>query len=313
MANSNARVIVLTVSFAGAAACNHEDGKASQSCVFDNVESLGSAVNSNAFDGSPTVSSDEMELFFTSERNGHTDLFVASRTRTDIPWNEPINLGAPVDDTTAGDFSLRLSSDGNTLYFASNRSGGFGSADMYIASRAARHEAWTRPVNLGSRLNSPAFEAFPTPNADGTILYFNRSTSFDSEDSDLWMSRRPGPNSAWSEPQRLPDGINTSSAEFSPSISVDDNTLYFASSRSGRIEVWVSTRSANGQDWGVPRRLSEAVNSPLSMTLGPFISRGQRSLYFMSARPDSTEAETCTPATCFNRVDLYVARASCDR
>jgi Tol biopolymer transport system component len=263
------------------------------------------------FDGSPTVSADETELFFTSERTGLQDLFVSTRPSKETAWGEPVNLGAPIDDPTAGDFSLRLSNDGNALYFASNRSGGHGKADMYVAIRTSKEQPWSPAMNLGPRLNTEAFEAFPTPSADGMTLYFNRSTSFDSEDSDIWMTTRPGPTGQWTEPERLPNGINSQRAEFSPSLSADGNTLYFASGRGGNVEVWVSVRGDRSQAWRAPRRLGAEINPPGAMTLAPFVSVDHRSLYFMSARPNVTTGENCTPTTCFERVDLYVATAIC--
>jgi hypothetical protein len=47
------------------------------------------------------------------------------------------------------------------------------------------------------------------------------------------------------------------------------------------------------------------------MTLAPFITSDNGALYFMSARPDTSSASPCTPKTCFERLDLYVAAASC--
>jgi Tol biopolymer transport system component len=280
-------------------------------CEFGPVQSLGPIVNSAAFDGSPTVSADETELFFTSERKGQQDLFVSTRASSEAAWSEPVNLGAPIDDPIAGDFSLRLSSDGKALYFASNRSGGFGKADMYVATRASRQDPWGRATNLGPRLNTDAFEAFPTPSADGKMLYFNRSTAFDSQDSDIWVTTRAGPEDPWSAPQRAPSGINSERAEFSPALSTDGNTLYFASEREGSTEIWVSTRENRTRAWDPPRRLGANVNVPRSMTLAPFISHDQRSLYFMSARPDAAAGAACTPRSCFDRLDLYVATVNC--
>ena len=280
-------------------------------CEFGPGQSLGPIVNSPAFDGSPTLSGDETELFFTSERNGHEDLFVSTRPNREAPWTEPVNLGPPIDDPTAGDFSLRISSDGKELYFSSNRSGGFGNADMYVATRISRHHPWSPATNLGPRLNTEAFEAFATPSADGLTLYFNRSTTFDSQDSDIWVTSRERPGDQWGVPQRAPVGINSERAEFSPSLSTDGNTLYFASERSGSIELWVSTREDPTQDWGTAAKLGAEVNVPRSMTLAPFISNDQRSLYFMSARPDAAAGAACTPMSCFDRVDLYVARVNC--
>src|SRR5262245_56520735 len=93
-------------------------------CVFNPAQSLGSIVNSAKFDGSPTVSADESSLFFTSGRDGQQDIFVSIRPSKDAPWNPAVNLGELVNDPVADDFSLRLSADGKTLYFASNRRGG---------------------------------------------------------------------------------------------------------------------------------------------------------------------------------------------
>jgi Tol biopolymer transport system component len=280
-------------------------------CEYGPVQSLGPIVNSPVFDGSPTVSVDETELLFTSERKGFVDLFVSTRSHREASWTAPSNLGPPVDDPSASDFSLRLSSDGNTLYFASTRSGGFGKADIYAATRASRQHPWGPAANLGPGLNTDAFEAFPTPTPDGTTLYFNRSTSFDSQDSDIWLTSRANPAGEWSEPQRAPAPINSTRAEFSPAFSADGLTMYFASDRDGTVAVWVSTRRNPSEQWSAPEKLGPEVNVAGSMTLAPFISSNQRALYFMQARPASASGAACTPMTCFNRVDLYVAAVNC--
>jgi hypothetical protein len=248
-------------------------------------------------------------LYIRSKRRA--DLFVSTRQSKDAPWNEPVNLAGPIDDPSAGDFSLRLSFDALSLYFASTRAGGLGKADMYVATRKSRRDRWGAAVNLGAPLNTDAFKAFPTPSADGTELYFNRSTTFDSQDSDIWVTTRASREQEWGAPRRLPREISSERAEFSPSLLADGKTLYFASERGGSIDIWVSTRSSTSQEWSSPRRLGPEVNAPGAMTLAPFISSDQQTLDFMSARPDSAATKPCTPQSCFNRVDLYVARARC--
>jgi Tol biopolymer transport system component len=271
--------------------------------------SLGS-VNSTAFDGSPTVSADETELVFTSNRGGQQDIFIARRANRSAEWHEPVNAGADVNDPLGDDFSLRLSDDGLALFFASTRRQGAGKADLYVSTRGSRQQPWGRAINLGPPLNTDAFEAFPTPSADGRSLYFNRSTNFDSDDSDIWVSTRTGPNGQWDEPARLRGGINSERAEFSPSLSIDGQTMWLASNRRGSIELWVSTRADTTVDWGAPVPLGPAVNVPRAMTLAPFVSHDGRALYFMSARPDAGAA-TCRASTCFDRLDLYVAPVEC--
>ena len=280
-------------------------------CEFGPGQSLGDVINSSVFDGSPTVSRDETELFFTSDREGGGDILVSMRPDKSTAWGAPINAGAMINDSLGGDFSLRLSEDGKTLYFASNRGGGFGSADMYVATRASPRETWARATNMGPLLNTQAFEAFPTPSADGLTLYFNRSATFDGQDSDMWVTTRASTNDPWGAPQRVSGDINSERADFSPSLTADDKTMYFASERAGSLELWVAARADRTQEWGAAERLAAEVNVARSMTLAPFISSDRRSLYFMSARQDSGTAAACTPTTCFNRVDLYVATLRC--
>lgn len=285
-------------------------------CEYGSAQSLGPIVNSSVFDGSPTVSADETELLFTSARHpsalrGQQDIFVSRRSDKNAPWGRPMNAGAMINDPLGDDFSVRLSNDGKALYYASNRSGGFGNGDMYVAMRASLQAPWGRAENLGPRLNTDAFEAFPTPSADGLTLFFNRSTTFDSQDSDIWVSTRAHAGDEWNAPQRVPGAINSERAEFSPALSPDGNKLYFASERGGSVELWVATRGDHTEDWGAPEKLGAEVNFPRSMPLGPFISNGQQSLYFMSARQDLAAAGACTPATCFDRLDLYVSSVSC--
>jgi hypothetical protein len=87
--------------------------------------------------------------------------------------------------------------------------------------------------------------------------------------------------------------------------------MYFASERSGHIEIWVSTRGHRAEAWDIPQRLGADINVPRAMTLAPFLSNDQFSLYYMSARPDVSAGEACTPRSCFDRLNLYVATVNC--
>jgi Tol biopolymer transport system component len=260
------------------------------------------------------VSADDKALLFTSGRNGQEDLFVSMRPGRESPWGEPANLGDAVNDSRGDDFSPRLAMNGLALYFASNRAGGFGAGDLYGTTRDTLDREWGRATNLGPLVNTAAFEAFPTPSPDGNTLYFNRSTTFDSQDSDIWVASRPDAHSPWAAPQRLGTPVNGPRAEFSPSISTDGLSLYFATDREGNfgsIDIWVSTRKSAAEAWELPRNLGPNINAAGAVTLAPFITSNNRALYFMSARPDPSSASPCTPRTCFERLDLYVAVASC--
>jgi len=84
----------------------------------------------------PSISHDGLEIFFGSERPeipNSQDLWVATRKTVFDAWSEPINLGSPVNSALV-DVQPYISSDRETLFFASNRPGG-GPTDIYMSTR----------------------------------------------------------------------------------------------------------------------------------------------------------------------------------
>jgi len=80
--------------------------------------------------------------------------------------------------------------------------------------------------------------------------------------------------------------VNSGATDWSPSISSDGLQLYFESDRAdglGREDLWVSTRAATEDDWGVPVNLGQTVNSGTG-DWGPSISGNGLELYFSSSR-----------------------------
>src|SRR6266550_3446281 len=85
----------------------------------------------------PSIRLDGLEIFFQSNRagsSGPNDLWAATRMRTTDPWSTPVNLGGTIN-TTSAEQNAYLSSDGMTLFFCSDRLGGFGGLDLYMSTR----------------------------------------------------------------------------------------------------------------------------------------------------------------------------------
>jgi WD40-like Beta Propeller Repeat len=252
--------------------------------AFQRAANLGRVVNSAFFDGGPTVDEKETELIFASRRaNGISDDLYVSHW-TDSRWGSPEPI-VELNDPVASDASPRLSRDGLTLYFSSNRAGGSGSMDLWVSSRTSHSSPWGASRNLGPLVNTPGFEGFPTASTDELALYFDRN-------ADIWASTRASVSDPWGAPQRLPSPINTPGPEFSPSIDKNDRVLYFASGRPGNVgivDIWMSTRQESGQPWSLPVNLGSKVNAAGSRTLGPFITAKDCRLYFMSDRAGGQE------------------------
>jgi hypothetical protein len=113
-------------------------------------------------------------------------MYVANRAANNEPWGEPVNLGSTLNSSADEQFPY-VSADGLSLFFGSNRPGGYGSWDLYVATRVTTTEPWEPPVNLGPMINSKAGEDGPKISPNGSWLYFhsNRPGGFGSWD--VWQ------------------------------------------------------------------------------------------------------------------------------
>ena len=99
-------------------------------------------LSSQLVDYGPSVRGDGLEMFLSWNAISLAagKLAVATREATSQPWTRPKYLGPMINDSAADDAQPMLSCDGTTLYFVSNRPGGFGSYDLYVATRKSLEE-----------------------------------------------------------------------------------------------------------------------------------------------------------------------------
>ena len=104
--------------------------------------------------GHPTLSSDELKLFFASERKngmGGKDIWISERENTSEKFGRPRNLGSLIN--TEGDELYPYLRNDSTLYFSSNGHGGMGGRDIFVTTLDSLGE-WTEPINLRHPFNS---------------------------------------------------------------------------------------------------------------------------------------------------------------
>jgi len=125
-----------------------------------------------------------------------------------------------------------ISADGNTLFFASSRSGGIGDMDIWVSNRDKQSGEWLTPVNLGPALNTSGREMSPFIHADGKTLYFASDGHIGMGGLDLFITRRDSLGN-WAEPTNLGYPLNTFADEFSLVVGAGGIKAYFASARPG--------------------------------------------------------------------------------
>jgi hypothetical protein len=199
-------------------------------------EILSENVNSSGKDGIPSLTADELSLFYSDQvvywgairpgGFGGGDLWVSRRPSVESPWGESINVGEPVNSQYR-ESDASVSADGLSLFFTSSRPGGFGNSDIWMSSRTSLQSSWEEPQNLGPLVNSSTVEQTPSISPDGLTLFFGtkrEGTQF----TDLWAASRDNADSPWESPVNLGPRINTSFVELSPQLSADGSTFYFS-------------------------------------------------------------------------------------
>jgi outer membrane protein OmpA-like peptidoglycan-associated protein/Tol biopolymer transport system component len=159
------------------------------------------------------------ELYYSTKNN-------QGKWQKSNVFPEPIN--SPFNETSAS-----LAPDGKTLYFSSNRAGGFGAGDIYKTFKID-DDKWSEPVNLGISINTSGNEISPYISADGSLLYFSSEGHQNMGGYDFFISRMNS-EGAWSEP------VNPGSP-----VSTTDNDMFICPASNG--QVLYTHRNISGND-----------------------------------------------------------------
>ncbi|MFC1634413.1 hypothetical protein ACFL5Z_06185 [Planctomycetota bacterium] len=187
--------------------------------------------------------------------------------KADFTFGEPTNLGPPVS-TSVADLPNYITADGLEMYLSyRNRTGGYGSWDIWVARRETISDPWGAPVNLGAPVNTGQAEDSACISPDGLELYFdsnNRPGGYGGWD--IWVTKRITRDDVWGEPLNLGPVVNSSGVDALPWISSNGLELHFCAVNRiggyGNADIWVSRRATKMDPWEEPVNLGPIVNSP---------------------------------------------------
>ena len=115
-------------------------------------------------------------LYMSEQKGGYNNDIYVSFLQPDTTWSEPKSLGKKINLPKFNEMTPYLAADGVTLYFSSDRPGGLGDNDIWMAKRLdGSWEKWSDPVNLGSPINTEDWDAFFTLDAGGEYAYMSSS------------------------------------------------------------------------------------------------------------------------------------------
>lgn len=167
--------------------------------------------------------------YTSSDQTVNLKLYKMAYISAENKWADTLTEAVSFNDKEYSVEHPALSPDGQTLYFASDKPGGYGGVDLYKSIRDQSGN-WAAPVNLGSAINTSGDDMFPYIANDGT-LYFASNGHMGLGGLDVYSSTPT--KDGWSSPVNLGFPINTNSDDFGYIIDKENKSGYFVSNRPG--------------------------------------------------------------------------------
>ncbi|MGZ4097236.1 MAG: OmpA family protein [Bacteroidia bacterium] len=187
--------------------------------------------------GGCSISIDNKHLYFAMQRQEggaqpNVDIYLSDNS--DDYWGDIHKLSANVNHPVYWDSQPSIASDGITLYFASDRSGGYGGIDLYVTKKDLKTGLWSIPQNLGPKINTTGDEKTPFIHSDSETLYFSSTGQFGFGGYDIFLARKDD-KGEWMEPENIGEPINGPTDDTGFFVSSDAKTGYFFSYDEGKV------------------------------------------------------------------------------
>ncbi|HNC13824.1 MAG TPA: OmpA family protein, partial [Cyclobacteriaceae bacterium] len=191
------------------------------------AKNAGVPINTNYHNASVNISPDGKELIVYHDTNGG-DLLVSNR-KSDGMWSPPRALEGV--NTEFLESSATITRDGRTLYFTSNRPGGYGGTDIYSCTLDKNGTRWVNVRNLGPLVNTELDEEGVFISANGQHLYFSSNGLAGMGDLDVYRTTFDAGKQEWSEPVNLGYPINSVENDIYFVLTADEKYAYMSSLR----------------------------------------------------------------------------------
>lgn len=238
-------------------------------------------ISTNLSERDFALSPDGTEIFYTLQAPlASFQTIMYSKKQVDGPWSKPVI--APFAGQYS-DLEPAFTSDGNRLYFASNRpvSGDkIKDFDVWVVERTKT--GWNKPENLGEPINTEMDEFYPSITNSGN-LYFTASYKTAIGKEDIFVAYNDG--GKFKVPIPLDTAINSKAYEFNAFVAPDESYIIFTSygrkDDQGRGDLYISMKDDKGK-WTPAKNLG-LINSD-RIDYCPFVSADGKSFFYTSER-----------------------------
>jgi peptidoglycan-associated lipoprotein len=205
---------------------------------WETPESLDRTINTVNDEGVCSITGDGKTMFYTRSPyvpDGARGTDIMMTTRAGASWSLPQKIKV-FKDSTVSVAHPAISPDGQTLYFVSDSKKGLGGKDIWKATLANGECKFIE--NLGTEINTPGDEMFPSVRADGTLFFAsNGQPGFGGLDI---FKATPKKDGGW-KVENMGTPINSASDDFGITFSGNEQKGFFSSNRGetkGNDAIW---------------------------------------------------------------------------
>jgi len=191
---------------------------------------LDTTVNTTDHEATCGLSFDGSELFmYKATKKDRGDIFTS--VSDGEKWSAPKKVEGEVN-TKKRESHASISTDGKKLYFTSDRKGGYGGMDIYVADRDSTTGEWINVKNLGPKINTKLDEEGPFINYDDNTLYFSSQGHNTMGGFDIYKSKL-NEEGNWSEVENMGFPLNTVDDDVFFVPTIRGNRAYYSSQQEG--------------------------------------------------------------------------------
>lgn len=258
-------------------------------------------LNSKQFDASIAISPDGQTLFvYRSTEKDSGDIYISTLEGDD--WSAPERLKGDINSNWY-EGGCSITADGKRLYFTSERPGGIGGRDVYVAEKQ-EDGSWKNVKNLGPTINTKYDEDSPFIHPDGVTLFFSSQGHNSIGDYDIFYTIKK--ENAWIEPINMGYPLNTTDDDRYYVINANGDRGYFSSNRithggNGTQDIFTVTPGILGDKpilamvLGVIYGNGKPMEGQLEIAkkssgeiIGPFSSNAKTGKYLVALSPGET-------------------------
>ena len=218
--------------------------------IWTKAKNMGTPVNTRYDEQAVSMTSDGKNmLMYLDHIDSLGNLYICPENKRlfqkIIKLNNNVNAGFE----TSGS----ISADDNIIFFASERQGGYGGTDIYMAKKLPNGQ-WALPQNLGPNINTKYNEDFPRLADDGKTLFFASQGHSSMGDYDVFKAIWDEENNTWPAPKNLGYPINNGGDNRSVSPTSNEKVLYLSTVRDkglGDLDIYRVTFNDDEQRYTI--------------------------------------------------------------